>query len=213
MRCPFCRKSIEDDALVCHHCGRELTFVRPLIERVEALEKRLSAPPRESAAPAGRPGGVALLVLVGALCLLATATTFWAAFTPWPDLYKVPFYLVGLAPPLLFGVLAGVRLTAWGPLRLFNAGLVLGVFDLAAALAILGNVPGVELNWPWILVVFVIGQPVIVASAGWLVERLTAEPLTFAQVKTLLRDTHFLLGLLAQIAGQIVSFQSLKQLF
>lgn len=41
MNCPYCTQEISDAALACHHCGRELLFYRPIIERLLALEKRL----------------------------------------------------------------------------------------------------------------------------------------------------------------------------
>lgn len=43
MNCPFCDEDIKDRALVCKHCGRDLSILRPVLDRFGDLEKRLAA--------------------------------------------------------------------------------------------------------------------------------------------------------------------------
>lgn len=43
MNCPFCDEEIKDKALVCKHCGRDLSLLRPVLDRFQEMENRLAA--------------------------------------------------------------------------------------------------------------------------------------------------------------------------
>ena len=42
MRCPYCVSEIADEALVCPVCKRDLYLFKPLLERIEQLEKQVA---------------------------------------------------------------------------------------------------------------------------------------------------------------------------
>lgn len=43
MKCPYCISEIDDAALACPHCTRDLTLLRPLLQKIETLELSLQA--------------------------------------------------------------------------------------------------------------------------------------------------------------------------
>ena len=51
MHCPYCVSDINDEAVVCPVCRRDLYLFKPLLARIEALEKQVAAQDGQGFAP------------------------------------------------------------------------------------------------------------------------------------------------------------------
>lgn len=116
MKCPYCVSELNEQALVCPHCTRDLYLIKPLLERIEALEQQVreltennaAASPIDEAAlavpppvPFGTRSDWLFLWLAPLLVLLAAHATITVIL----DMNTLYLRLVSLLIPLPFAFL------------------------------------------------------------------------------------------------------------
>jgi hypothetical protein len=157
MRCPFCAEPVHDDAIVCPHCHRDFSPMKPLMRSLEALTVRVDAlekagPTSLAASPA--PGAAAS---AGAQApaesgpsytlkpvFFCVALLIAGHFVTVVQLDLSLFWLraISIAIPLVCGFI--FRRTAKHALSLdFLTGLGVAVVSIAAMLMIVARVDGV----------------------------------------------------------------------
>ncbi|MEI6113050.1 MAG: hypothetical protein WCP99_00645 [Burkholderiales bacterium] len=126
MNCPYCQSEVHPDAVVCKTCHRDFYLVKPMMEKIAALEKQLAEVPdisvqlarialleqqlaesKSTAPPPAAPGGEApfadvLAYLVLPLLLLLAAH---ALITVVFDLNVLYLRVVSIVLPMPFGFL------------------------------------------------------------------------------------------------------------
>jgi hypothetical protein len=207
MQCPYCAEKIKSEAVVCAHCGHDVGVVKPLMLRMVALEDRVRELSRSRARPAHPARRSWMIPAFGvAAGLLWTATAYLAGNPPeaWPR--NLPYLLLSLLPPAVFGLGTGAVWRSGSWLLNLGAGLVLGLVDLVATLAVLSGVGTLVFNWPWALAVFNVGQPAIFATACWIGETASASlPLTRPTLKALATNLRLLWALALQALAQVAT--------
>ncbi len=79
MRCPYCAEVVHDDAIVCPHCHRDFSPMKPMMRQVEALSARVEA--LEKAVPAA-PVAVTEAFPASAPAMAVPAGPSWSLVPP-----------------------------------------------------------------------------------------------------------------------------------